>query len=137
MEIKKVKKVNKDKIDMFQTNEGLKCLYLNADQLLNKMEDLRSVIADDTPDLIMITEVIPKAQKHPILEPLLSLSGFETFTNFTFTEENLGSSGKRGVAIFVNSKLETELVKLESTYDDHLWVQVKLELQLPGYRLEL
>ena len=53
---------------------------------MNKMEDLRSMIADNVPDIIMITEVIPKAQKHPIQEPLLNLPGFEKFTNFKFTE---------------------------------------------------
>lgn len=109
-----------------KTKLGLKCLYSNADQLLNKIEDLRSVIADDVPDIIIITEVIPKAQKHPIHEPLLNINGFDKFTNFTFTEEFLGASGKRGVAIYVNDKLETEVVNLETSYDDHLWVQVKL-----------
>ena len=40
---------------------GLKCIYTNADQLLNKIEDV--------PDMTMITEVIPKAQKNPIPDP--------------------------------------------------------------------
>ena len=93
---------------------------------MNKMEDLRSMIADDVPDIIIITEVIPKAQKHPIHEPLLNLPGFEKFTNFKFTEENLGASGKRGVAIYVNEKLDTEIVNLRSSYDDHVWVKIKL-----------
>ena len=39
-----------------ETKLGLKCMYLNADQLLNKMEELRS--ADEVPDIIIITEVI-------------------------------------------------------------------------------
>lgn len=104
----------------------MKCLYFNADQLLNKMEELRSTIADNPPDIIIVTEVIPKAQKHPIQEPLLKIDGFETFTNFAFTEENLGIAGKRGVAFFVNSKLETEVVNLKANYDDHLWIQIQL-----------
>ena len=38
-------------------------MYSNVDQLLNEMEDLRLIIAADKPDIILITEVIPKAQK--------------------------------------------------------------------------
>ena len=36
---------------------GMKCLYSNADQLLNKMEDLKMVIASENPDIMMFTEV--------------------------------------------------------------------------------
>ena len=42
---------------------GLKCLYSNTDQLLNKIEDLKTIIAKDNPDIMLFTEVIPKAQK--------------------------------------------------------------------------
>lgn len=45
---------------------GLKCLYSNVDQLLNKMEDLKSLISDNEPDITLLTEIIPKAQKNPI-----------------------------------------------------------------------
>jgi exonuclease III len=101
-------------------------MYLNADQLLNKMEDLRALISNVYPDLLIITEVIPKAQRNPIPEPLMNIDGYEKFTNFKFTEELLGTSGRRGVAIYVNNKLETEVVNLNSDYEDHLWVEIKL-----------
>ena len=38
----------------------MKCLYSNVDQLLNKMEDLKLLIASNEPDIWMPTEVIPK-----------------------------------------------------------------------------
>ena len=44
----------------------LKCLYTNADQLVNKREDLCMAILGQEPDIILITEVIPKAQVLPI-----------------------------------------------------------------------
>ena len=47
---------------------GLNCLYSNVDQLLNKMDDFHMQITSEKPDIILFTEVIPKAQKHPILE---------------------------------------------------------------------
>ena len=43
----------------------LKCLYTNADQLVNKREELCMTIAGQEPDIILITEVVPKAQALP------------------------------------------------------------------------
>lgn len=101
-------------------------MYSNVDQLLNKIEDLKSLISDDEPDIILLTEIIPKAQKNVIHESQLNITGYETHVNFKFTEEELGSSGKRGVAIYVKDNLECEDIKFDTIYDDHLWVEVKL-----------
>ena len=40
--------------------DSLKVLYTNADQLLNKVHDLQTFIAGDEPDLILISELLPK-----------------------------------------------------------------------------
>ena len=55
---------------------------------------------------MVFTEVIPKAQKNKIEKSRLSIDGYELYTNFKFTEENLGASGKRGVAIYVKNDLK-------------------------------
>ena len=56
--------VNKDSKDAL--GPDLKCLYTNADQFVNKRDDLVMSIAGDKPDIILITEVIPKKQINPI-----------------------------------------------------------------------
>ena len=58
-------------------------------------------IADTPPDIILITEVIPKAQINPIDEARLNIPGFNVFLNFDPTLHNLGSSNCRGIAIYV------------------------------------
>ena len=78
---------------------GLRCLYANVDQLLNIMDDLSMLIADREPDVMLFTEVIPKAQRYPILETQLKLKGYDIYTKFNYTCDNLGASGIRGVAI--------------------------------------
>ena len=88
---------------------GLKCIYTNADQLLNKIEDLKMLIADDVPDVIMITAVIPKAQKNPIPDTLLNIEGYKLFKNFEEVDSNLGVSGRRGVANYVINKYISNL----------------------------
>ena len=44
------------------SKKGLKLIYTNADQFVNKRDDLHDVIAEDEPDIIMIMEVIQKIQ---------------------------------------------------------------------------
>ena len=55
----------------------LKIMYTKADQLLAKREDLVAIIAGDEPDIILITNVVPKAQIYPTEEPLLALGRYD------------------------------------------------------------
>ena len=47
--------------------DSLKVLYTNADQFLNKVHDLQTFIAGDEPDLILISELLPKNRSVLIL----------------------------------------------------------------------
>ena len=94
---------------------GLKCLYSNTDQLLNKIEDLKTIIAKDNPDIMLFTEVIPKAQKNEIYETQMKILGYETHCNFKFTEKNLGASGMRGVAIYIKDDIKSDEVTIKMT----------------------
>ena len=89
----------------------LKAMYTNADQFLNKRDELVEVTGNE-PD-IMITEVIPKAQIKPIEEPLLNITGYKIFKNFDISLLNLGASGIRGMAIY----LKEDLIRNEVTFD--------------------
>ena len=57
------------------------------------------LIAAREPGIRLFTEVIPKAQKHSIQEAQVKLKGYNIYTNFNYTDGNLGASGIRGVAI--------------------------------------
>ena len=70
-------------------NDGMKFLYTNADQFVNKRDDLLARIAGDEPDIIMITEVIPKSQKNPIAPALLEIDGYKATFNFEPKSDNL------------------------------------------------
>ena len=45
------------------SKEGLNLFYTNADQFVNKRDDLLMFIANDQPDIMLITEVIPKKNR--------------------------------------------------------------------------
>ena len=57
------------------------------------------MISDDRPDLILITEVIPKKQVKTITDQLLDIDGYTPYYNFDPNKSNLGTSGICGVAI--------------------------------------
>ena len=68
----------------------LNCLYSNVDQLVNKMDDLHMQIASEKPDIILFAEVIPKAQKHPILETQTIIAGYDMYNILTLWTQTLG-----------------------------------------------
>ena len=74
----------------------------------------------------MITEMIPKAQKNTISHSLLHIEGFMLYTNFNPEIENLCETGIRGVAIYVKETLESSEMCIYTTYNDHIWVEIKL-----------
>ena len=85
------------------------------------------LIADGNPDVIMITEVIPKAQKNPIPDVLLNIEGYELYKNFKEVDSNLGASGRRGVAIYVMSILICEEITTEiALHNDQVWIEIDL-----------
>ena len=102
-------------------------IYTNADQFTNKRDDLCMFVADRNADIIMVTEVIPKAQVHPIPPSLLAIDGYTLYTNFDLSMRNLGSSGTRGIAIFVRSSLQVSEVSFDcSDFREQLWLKIPL-----------
>ena len=107
-------------------NRKLQAMYTNADQFLNKRDELVESITGNEPDIIMITEVIPKAQLNPIEASLLEIDGYATHTNFDPSEANLGASGIRGVAIYTKEDLCVNVVDFTTDFKDHIWAEIHL-----------
>ena len=81
----------------------------------------------NNPDIIAITEVIPKAQLHPISEVILHIQGYNMFTNFTFNENNPGAKGIRGIAIYVKDCIQANEIFLTAPTIEHLWLSINLK----------
>ena len=58
--------------------EGLDILYTNIDQFLNKRDDFSLAIAGNEPDIILITEILPKARCETLSSARLSLEGYSS-----------------------------------------------------------
>ena len=84
------------------------------------------LIAGDLPDVILVTEVIPKNRVNPITHSLIDIDEYNCFTNFNPEDANLGASGIRGVAIYTRKRLKIEEVKLDvEGCQDQAWVGIK------------
>ena len=93
--------------------------------IFNERGDLTMFIAGDTPDVILITEVIPKKQVNPITHALLDIDDYKCLLNINPEDPNLGSSGIRGVAIYTKETLKVEEVEMEvEGCKDHAWIEI-------------
>ena len=103
----------------------LKCLYTNADQLTNKRDDLLMTIAHDNPDIIFVTESLPKIQVVPVNIALLALPGYTLFTNF---DGSLHHQGIRGICIYTASSIQAaEISFTQLSSIEQLWINIRLK----------
>ena len=95
---------------------------------MNKRDELSMLIADDKPDIIFISEVIPKNQINPITQALLEIDDYKCLLNFDPELTNLGSSGIRGVAIYSRTTLKTaEIEFIIDGFHDHVWLDIQID----------
>ena len=122
---KEVKKNTKSTQGTKKNSAFLSILYTNADQFINKRDDMLAVIAGQEPDIILIAEVIPKSQSNPIPPSLLHMDGYNPCFNFNPSDENLGRSGIRGVAIYSKISLTVSEIEIKiPDCRDHAWIEV-------------
>lgn len=62
--------------------EGLTLYYTNADNLVNKRDELQIIINDKNPDILIITEVFPKnVESTKVLPAELNFDGYTFYVN--------------------------------------------------------
>ena len=85
------------------------------------------MIECDKPDVICLTEVLPKNFKFQLQLSEINLDGYDLFTNI---DDALGSQVGRGVVMYVRKVFKAEQVFLSGTNKDVLesvWSEVPLE----------
>ena len=96
------------------TSEKVKCFYTNADQLRNKIDELKLQIVLEHPDFIFVTEVLPKVNSDVNCSSVLyQIDGYNTFPS---------QDGNRGVIIYARSDFNVSPnVYLNDIYSDASW----------------
>ena len=86
------------------------------------------MIAHQEPDVICITEALPKARSAPIPEALLAIPNFVLYTNFDMSCQNLGASKVRGICIYIAERIHAaEVAFPRSHFSEQLWLNIKLK----------
>ena len=106
-------------------SESLKIIYTNADQLMNKMIELEQVVQVEDPDIVGITEVLPK-RKHSMKcdDMEFQLDGYDLFS---------GEAHGRGVNLYVKQALKaTKCQELMDIYGDAAWCRLGMDDRIVG-----
>ena len=72
---------------------------------MNKINDLEMLIAGSEPDLILITEILPKYHSYFINKASLMIHGYSLYLNFDLDSDMTSTLGIRGVGIYVSNSL--------------------------------
>ena len=103
-------------------HEGLTVLYTNADNLINKMDEVRARVVVTNPDIIIIIEVYPKTcDSTEILPVELNIIGYICFRS------NVKKTS-RGAVIYVKNIISAEQRNnlSDSNFLESVWVDVNI-----------
>ena len=106
-------------VNSFVNMDGLKCLYTNADSLLNKIAELKLAVQNYRPHIIAVTEM-RKTRKTPIEDAEIQIQDYDIFRS------NLNSNLDRGCIIYTHRSLQANSVKLIGNHNDAVWCHIKL-----------
>ena len=107
-------------VNTFNHPTGFKCMYTNADSLLNKFEEFKTIIKNAKPLVIGITEIKPKNNRFPITSPEISLPGYDMF------HTTLNSQKGRGCILYARKDLGAIEEEVNSEYSDQIWCRIRL-----------
>ena len=99
-------------------------MYTNADSVINKRDELSSLIECEKPDVISISETTPKNVSTPVKPCELQIDGFDCFHNLETPQHH------RGVAIWTRKTLKAQNFQLEDRFQnckESVWCEIPLE----------
>lgn len=99
--------------------DGIKILYTNADSLLGKRDLLKLLIQEQRPEVIAVSEILPKNQTNTAIDmdKEYAIQGYNMY---------YGRHCKRGVIIYVTIGLQSykEQTLTELDYEEHVWCTI-------------
>ena len=95
---------------------------------MNKRDCLLVEIAGSEPDIMMITEVLPKAQTQPLSSAIFSFAGYRVYMNFNPETSNLGMQGLRGICVYVKDHISCHPVNFTIVHGmEMIWLSLSLK----------
>ena len=75
---------------------------------------------DDKPDIIAITEVVPKSRTYDVVASDYHIEGYDA------SPAGINERGKRGILILTKSDLEATPINVETDFSEALWLKIRL-----------
>ena len=109
--------------DYPESSKGfLKILYTNADTLTNKMDELKLLTRDESPDVIAVNEVLPKKSMFLVQEQELQIDGFNMVSNLEATSR----TSIRGLVLYINNNFTYTVKELDNDFQEYIFIDVIL-----------
>ena len=105
----------------FEHVKGIDVMYTNADIVTNKLEELRTRVANANPHVIGVTEVKPKHARFKLSPAELKIYGYNLLHN---SLDN--GNGERGCALYIRSTMESQCVQFKSDFSDCVWAKINM-----------
>ena len=105
------------------TTKGIKTLYTNADQLRNKLGEMRDRITLNQPDVIAINEVKPKANADYKLEEF----NIDPHNQYEMLHNNIENSTGRGQMLLIRKSLKHRQVYMKTDFSEYLCAEFDLK----------
>lgn len=103
----------------------LKCFYSNVDSLLNKRSELLHVIECDNPDVICLTEILPKNARFYVQPSELQIKGYDCFSNIDGVCDS-----KRGIVMYIRKDYAAQQVNVDKDHQntmESVWCELGLD----------
>ena len=113
--------------------DKLNCIHLNADTLTNKLSELNFVLKDLKPDIVGISEVLPKNYKNIIHPEYFIMDGYTMETNIKESNDK----HVRGCIMYVKNGIDYKVididvkekrngVEVKKQFEEHVTIEINL-----------
>jgi hypothetical protein len=104
-------------------------LYLNAQSIVNKVDELSCVASDFKPDLILVTESWCNSE---ITDAFLSIDGYEVQPDLRTDRQDTAQGRGGGLLVYVKNGLKILKIDMESNFQQHCEFLVGDILKVPS-----
>lgn len=102
----------------------LKCFYSNVDSFINKRAEFYTILECERPDIVCLSEILPKNCSNPVQPAEIQLDNYDCFTNIGETQCHLG------VGIWTKKCLQAQPVTLSKDHSktqESTWCEIPLD----------
>ena len=123
--VQKKKLANNKRVAQHYKAKSLKCVFLNADTLSNKLSELQFLIDNETPQIIGINEVLPKNFTRQIFPEEFSITNYEMIAH-----PNVEKNSGRRTIMYIHKNINYKQIEIkinDEQFQEAIFTEIKLK----------